>query len=107
MSDSTEWTIAFSQFTDFVENLPVLLDEGDVEQYHYIIGLFENALDTDLSLFKVRNDSIKRPVQNPVSCWQTRLPARVDRAHFVGQIWHFARFLKSSLAATPPDSRLN
>jgi hypothetical protein len=56
MGDSTKWTIAFSHFTDFVQNLPALLDEDDVEQYHYIIGLFENALETDLSRFKVEND---------------------------------------------------
>lgn len=68
MSDPTKWTIAFSHFTDFVQNLPVLLDEGDVEQYHYIIGLFENALDSDLSRFKVGDDRIKRPIQNPVPC---------------------------------------
>lgn len=107
MSDPTKWTIAFSHFTDFVQNLPVLLDEGDVEQYHYIIGLFENALDSDLSRFKVGDDRIKRPIQNPVPCWQTKLAARVERTCFVAQIWNFAHYLKSSLATAPADNRLN
>lgn len=107
MGDSTEWTVAFSHFSDFVQNLPILLDESDVEQYHYIIGLFENALDSDLSRFKISEERMKSPVQNPVPCWQTKLPAKVERAHFVGQIWHFAQFLRSSVVTTSLDSPLN
>lgn len=107
MKDSRTWTVAFSHFCDFVQNLPVLLDEGDVEQYHYIIGLFEQALDADLSRFKVTDEQIKRPIQNPVFCWQAKLPGRVERTHFVAQIWNFTRYLESNLHTGPTDNRLN
>jgi hypothetical protein len=107
MSDETKLTIAFSHFTDFVQNFPVLLDQGDVEQYHYVIGLLESALDADLSRFKVREDRIKHPIQNPVPGWQTKHPGRVERAHFVGQIWGLAQYLRSNLAVTSPDCRPN
>ena len=100
MSDSEKWDIAFSHFTHFVQNLPVMLDEDDVEQYHDIVGLFEDALRAELSRFKIPADRIKRPVQNPAPCWQTRLPARVDRSYFVGQVWDFAQYLKQGFLPT-------
>jgi hypothetical protein len=107
MNDETKWIIAFSHLADFAQNFPVVLDEGDVERYHYIIGLLENALDADLSQFKAREDRIKHPIQNPVSGWQTKHPGRVERAYFVGQVWGLAQYLKSRLEVTSSDRRLN
>jgi hypothetical protein len=107
MNDETKWIIAFSHLTDFVRDFQVVLDEGDVERYHYIIGLLESALDTDLSRFKVREGRIKHPIQNPVPGRQTKHPRRVKRAYFVGQVWGLAQYLKSRLEVTSPDRRLN
>jgi hypothetical protein len=107
MDDAARWSTAFSRFSDFVRNLPVLLDADDVEQYHQILDLFEDTLDTDLSRFKVRDDRMKSAIQNPVPCWQTKLPERVERSQFVAKIWHFAHFLKSNIATPPTDTYTN
>jgi hypothetical protein len=107
MDEETKLSVAFFHFTDFVQSFPVLLDEVDVEQYHHIIGLLESALHTDLTRFRIQQDRIKRAVQNPIPGWQAKHPGRVERGHFVGQIWGLAQYLKSNLKVTSPDCRPN
>lgn len=53
MLHSTEWVLACSRFEIFRKNLPVLIDENCVQQYHAILESLANAGGLDLDRFKI------------------------------------------------------
>jgi hypothetical protein len=53
IQDAKKWKIAVSQLAGFMQHIPTSIDEDDVEQFHGIVKLLEEASGEDFSYFKI------------------------------------------------------
>jgi hypothetical protein len=99
-----KWNAAAVRFCEFVRNIPLVVDEEDVATYNDIIEEFEDSSGMDLSRFRA---TAERTGSNSAvkPAWQTKLPARVSRDHFVSTVLEFAQYLRSSISPLPCDPK--
>jgi hypothetical protein len=58
IQDSKKWNIGISQLAAFMQHIPTTVDEEDVEQFHGIVKILEEASGEDLSYFKIPNEKL-------------------------------------------------
>lgn len=103
MQDRTHWTLACSRLKVFRTNLPGLIDEPCVSDYHDIVDALEKAAQIDLSSFKIDADRLAFNIVRSQSAPAVYPPAAVqysnkrycDMLFFCTQLEGLVNFIKS------------
>jgi hypothetical protein len=108
MRNAANESSAIARFALFVSNLPRLVDENAILQYHGIIKLLEEAYMMDLSQFRIPADRVDHAAKNAMSVprsagWQTRRSKRtlVEFTYFRGRVRSLVGHLKAALRSRP------
>ena len=101
MQDHLHWILARSHLEAFRTNLPGLIDEACVTDYHDIIDALEKAARTDLSSFKIDADRLAFRIVRSQAASRVHTPARIqcsnkrycDRDFFCAQLERLVHFV--------------
>ena len=95
------WTLANSRLEMFRLNLPGLIDEDCVRDYHQIVEALEKAGEIDLSHFKIESGRLGFQIMRSKSADDVYPPARIqysnkrycDRIFFCTQLESLVQFI--------------
>ena len=103
MQDHSHWTSASSRLEVFRTNLPELIDETCVSDYHGIVDALEKAANVDLCSFKIDADRLEFAIVRSQSAEGMYPPEAIqysnkrycDRLFFCTQLERLVNFIKS------------
>jgi hypothetical protein len=59
MDDDRKWHLAWAQLDAFQKNLPSLVEEKHVAEFHDILKLLDEATGEDISAFRIPDEEVK------------------------------------------------
>jgi hypothetical protein len=103
MQDHSHWTSACERLEVFRTNLPELIDETCVGDYHGIVDVLEKAANVDLSAFRIDADKLEFAIVRSQSAEGVYPPEAIqysnkmycDRLFFCTQLGRLLNFIKS------------
>jgi len=103
MRDIQKWNVGYSMFAGFAANLPRYPDEDDVQRYHEIVTVLEQASGHDLTHFRIVADKLKRRITSMRPGGYSGGPGHAtysdkrycDSNHFRAQVDGLANYLRS------------
>jgi hypothetical protein len=101
MQDHTQWTLACARIEMFRLNLPGLIDEDCVKDYHQIVESLEKAGEIDLSHFTIESARLEFQIMRSRSAGDVYPPQRIqysskrycDRIFFCTQLERLVHFV--------------
>src|SRR5207244_3757212 len=103
VSDAKKWNLGISMLSSFMQYQRGPFDEEQVEQFHKIVTILEEASDEDLSHFKIAPDRLKPTIVSSQMANVSGRPGRVtysdkkycDAGYFRYQVNGHATYLPS------------
>lgn len=114
IQDDKRWKIGIFQLAGFMQHIPTSIDEGNVEQFHGIVKLLEEASGEDFSYFKIPPEKLAPRVTSFQPRSYGGSPGSVnysqkkfcDSKYFYSQVHGLSNYI-GTLSVTSPAKKAN